>query len=84
MLFLQSSTREGIMGRRMLRELQHMSPEDQREFDRWLKVNAVGGLILAIGMLAMALLGANSTRHADMAAAPDSSHVVPQQAAAHR
>jgi hypothetical protein len=28
-----------------------------REFDRWLKANAVGGSILAIAMLAMALAG---------------------------
>ena len=32
-----------------------------REFDGWLKANAVFGLILAIGMLAMALAGPMST-----------------------
>jgi hypothetical protein len=47
-----------------------MSSEDQREFDRWLKVNAVGGSILAVGLLVMALAGANTTRHVDTAAAP--------------
>ena len=31
-----------------------------REFDGWLKANAVFGLILAIGMLAMALAGLDS------------------------
>ena len=35
------------------------------EFDRWLKVNAVLGSLLAIGMLAMALAGLN------LAAQPD-------------
>ena len=33
-----------------------------REFDGWLKANAVFGLILAIGMLAMALGGLDSGR----------------------
>jgi hypothetical protein len=33
-----------------------------REFDRWLKANAVLGSILAVGMLAMALAGHSSGR----------------------
>jgi hypothetical protein len=37
-----------------------LSPQDQREFDRWLKANAVLGLIIAAGLLAMALAGSNS------------------------
>jgi hypothetical protein len=55
----------------MLRELQHMSPEDKLAFDRWLKVNAVGGSILTIGILAMALMGMmgpKSTQHTIVAA----------------
>jgi hypothetical protein len=35
------------------------------EFDRWLKANAIVGLILAIGMLAMALAGLNSGERPD-------------------
>jgi hypothetical protein len=34
-----------------------------REFDRWLKANAVLGSILAIGMLMMVLAGLNSAGH---------------------
>jgi hypothetical protein len=46
-----------------------MSPEDQLEFDRWLKANAIVGSILAVGMLLMALGGSNSMRPTDAAAA---------------
>jgi uncharacterized iron-regulated membrane protein len=38
---------------------------NRREFDRWLKANAVLGSILAIGMLAMALAGLNSVGRQD-------------------
>jgi hypothetical protein len=34
-----------------------LSLEDQRTFDRWLQANAVAGLILAAGLVAMALAG---------------------------
>jgi hypothetical protein len=37
-----------------------MSPEDQRTFDRWLKANAIIGLIFAVGIIAMAVAGFNS------------------------
>jgi hypothetical protein len=36
-----------------------LSPEDQREFDQWLKANAIVALIIAVAMLAMALAGSN-------------------------
>jgi hypothetical protein len=36
-----------------------LSPEDQREFDQWLKANAIVALIIMVGMLAMALAGSN-------------------------
>ena len=36
------------------RTYQSTSPEDKREFDRWLNSNAILGSILAIGLLAMA------------------------------
>jgi hypothetical protein len=54
-----------------------LSPEDQREFDRWLKANAILGLIIAAGLVAMALAGSNSGGRSHSAAtdAPKSSHV---------
>src|SRR5262245_1709427 len=36
---------------------QHYFFNDPREFDRWLKANAVLGSLLAVGILAMALVG---------------------------
>jgi hypothetical protein len=38
-----------------------------RQFDGWLKANAVFGLVLAIGMLAMALAGLYSGGPVDVA-----------------
>ena len=49
---------------------QKMSPKEQREFDRWLKTNAILGSILAIGMLAMALAGSAGRSDEAMAARP--------------
>ena len=51
---------------------QKMSPKEQREFNRWLKTNAILGSLLAIGMMAMALAGSNSAGRSDeaMAARP--------------
>jgi hypothetical protein len=37
-----------------------MSPADQRAFDRWLKANAIVGLILTIGIVAMAISGSKA------------------------
>jgi len=37
-----------------------MSAEERRTFDRWLKLNAAGGLIIAAGLVAMAVVGSNS------------------------
>jgi hypothetical protein len=37
-----------------------MSPEDQREYNRWLTGSAVIGSILAMGLVAMAIAGFNS------------------------
>ena len=39
-----------------------------RQFDGWLKANAVLGLVLAIGMLAMAMAGLYSAGPVDVAA----------------
>lgn len=49
------------------RRMTPLSPEDQREFDRWLKANAIVGLIIAVGLLAMALAGLNSVGRPDSA-----------------
>ena len=37
-----------------------MSPDDRRSFDRWLKANAIFGLIFAAGVVAMAFAGSMS------------------------
>jgi hypothetical protein len=42
------------------REYQALSPEDQREFDKWLKANAILGALFGIGLLTMALTGIHS------------------------
>jgi len=54
-----------------------LSPEDQREFDQWLKANAIVALIIAVGMLAMALAGSNSAGRPDSAVtdSPESSDI---------
>jgi hypothetical protein len=54
-----------------------LSPEDQREFNRWLKANAILGLIIALGLVAMALAGSSSVGRPDSATtdSPDSSDV---------
>jgi len=44
------------------------SPQDWREFDRWIKANAVIGSLLAAGLLAMAVAGAPSGGSGDTAA----------------
>jgi hypothetical protein len=44
-----------------------MSPEVQREYDRWLMGNAVIGSILAMGLVAMAIAGFNSAPSPTMA-----------------
>ena len=49
------------------------SPQDWREFDRWIKANAVIGSLLAAGLLAMAVAGAPSAGSGDTAAAGNSS-----------
>jgi len=44
-----------------------MSPEDQSTFNRWLQANAIVGLILTVGIVAMAVAGSRSTDQRDMA-----------------
>ena len=54
-----------------------MSPEDRRSFDRWLKANAIFGLIFAAGVVAMAFAGSRTVglRDATMADNRDASDV---------
>ena len=54
-----------------------MSPEDRRSFDRWLKANAIFGLIFAAGVVAMAFAGSRTvgSRDATMADNGDASDV---------
>ena len=61
----------------MDRRFRPLSPEDQHEFDRWLKANAILGLIIAVALVAMALAGSNSRGRPDSAAtdSPNSSDV---------
>jgi hypothetical protein len=56
-----------VVGKDIWRDYRRVSPEDQREFDGWLKANAILGLIIAVGMLAMALAGLNSVGRLDSA-----------------
>jgi hypothetical protein len=51
------------------RNYMKMSPEDRRTFDRWLKANAILGLIFALGIIAMAVAGSNSGGLRDAAVA---------------
>jgi hypothetical protein len=66
------------MARGILRDHQGTSPEDRRKFDGWLKANAILSLIIAVGILAMALAGLISVGRPDAAitASPKSSNSV--------
>jgi hypothetical protein len=44
-----------------------MSPEDRSTFSRWLKANAIVGLILMVGIVAMAVAGPRSVGKPDAA-----------------
>jgi len=39
-----------------------LSPQDQATFRRWLWLNTVVGAILAVGLVALALVGSNADR----------------------
>ena len=51
------------------------SPQDWREFDRWIKANAVTGSLLAAGLLAMAVAGAPSAGPGETAVAGNSTEL---------
>jgi len=53
--------------------IEKWSPQDWREFDRWIRANAIIGSLLAAGLLAMAVAGAPSAGPGDTAAAGNSS-----------
>jgi hypothetical protein len=42
------------------RHYKRLSPADQRTFDRWLKANAIVGLIFTIAIVAMAISGSTA------------------------
>jgi hypothetical protein len=54
-----------------------MSPEDRRNFDRWLKANGILSLIFAAGVVAMAFAGSRTvgSRNATMGDNRDASDV---------
>lgn len=52
--------------------LRDWSSEDPREFNRWIKANAVIGSLLAAGLFAMAVAGAPSAGPGDAATAGNS------------
>jgi hypothetical protein len=54
---------------RISESYQKMSVEDQTEFNRWLKANAVVGSIFAAAVLMMAFVGAQTSGSADRPAA---------------
>ena len=62
---------EGLLEKRDI--VEKWSPQDWREFDRWIKANAIIGSLLAAGLLAMAVAGAPSAGSGDTAAAGNSS-----------
>ncbi len=49
--------------------IEKWSPQDWREFDRWIKANAIIGSLIAAGLFAMAVAGAPSGGSVDTAAA---------------
>lgn len=54
---------------------QSTSPENQRKFDRWLKANAILSLIVALGMLAMALAAITTSPKSSNVAAGESNEL---------
>src|SRR6516165_10222361 len=58
--FHRKDRRASMSDGNITRHYRAMSAEDRRTFDRWLKANAAAGLIIASGLVAMALLGSNS------------------------
>ena len=51
------------------------SPQDWREFDRWIKANAIIGSLIAAGLFAMAVAGAPSAGPGETAVAGNSTEL---------
>jgi hypothetical protein len=62
-----SQQTEGVVEKRDI--VGKWSPDDWREFDRWIRANAVIGSLLAAGLLVMAVAGAPSAGPGDAATA---------------
>jgi len=64
------------MGERFIdKSYRSMSPDDRRTFDRWLRANVAVGIILAAGLVAMALASSNSVGQRDVTIAKASAAV---------
>jgi hypothetical protein len=57
------------MDQGILHQLKYMSREDRRTFYRWLKTNAVIGLMFAAALMAMAIIGSDLARPDEAAVA---------------
>ena len=55
--------------------IEKWSPQDWREFDRWIRANAIIGSLLAAGLLAMAVAGAPSAGPGETAVAGNSTEM---------
>lgn len=76
--FIAHQTGRRVMGEgNMAFDYGKLSPEDEHIFNRWLKANAIGGAIFAIGLIAMALAGSRSVgpRDAEVASSTNASGV---------
>ena len=51
------------------------SPQDWREFDRWIKANAIIGSLVAAGLFAMAVAGAPSAGPGETAVAGNTTSI---------
>jgi hypothetical protein len=51
------------------------SPQDWREFDRWIKANAIIGSLVAAGVFAMAVAGAPSAGPGETAVAGNTTSI---------
>ena len=56
---------------RHVRTYKHLSTEDRRAFDRWIRANAVVGFLGVAALVAMAVVGSGSSELASLAAQPE-------------
>ena len=56
---------------RHVRTYKHLSAEDRRAFDRWIRANAVVGFLGVAALVAMAVVGSGSSELASLAAHPE-------------